>query len=122
MSDLSRVTLSGVVCTELNLSQGDKYTMVYFRLAQNKYKDESQFISVKAWGDLAERMSKYVKKGSYILLWGRLDVETYQEKEKFSVVAEGFEFARASKPKVDSETVEQEEAQTNNEIEEEVPF
>lgn len=121
MADISRVTLSGRVCTDPIFNDGD-HKNVYFRLAQNKFNKDSQFISIKGWDDIAERISKYVKKGSSIVLWGRLDISTYNEKERMEVVVEGFEFfGGGGKSKPQNEGVDREESMATA-INSEMPF
>ncbi len=52
-----------------------------FRLAVDQGKDEPMWLSVVAWRSLATQVEKYVKKGSLVLVSGRLSVDTYIDKE-----------------------------------------
>jgi single-strand DNA-binding protein len=52
-----------------------------FRLAVEQGKDEPLWLSVVAWRSLATQMEKYVKKGSLVLVSGRLSVDTYTDKQ-----------------------------------------
>jgi single-strand DNA-binding protein len=61
-------------------------------------KEEVTFVDVDAWGRSAETISQYMKKGSPILIEGRLkldqwdDKQTGQKRSKLGVVVEGFQF------------------------------
>jgi single-strand DNA-binding protein len=52
-----------------------------FRLAVDQGKDEPLWLSVVAWRSLATQVEKYVRKGSQVLVSGRLSVDTYMDKE-----------------------------------------
>ena len=45
-------------------------------------KEEVMFIGVTVWGKQAENCSQYLKKGSQVLVDGRLKLETWQKDEK----------------------------------------
>lgn len=58
---------------------------------------EADFIPIRVWGKKAEIVCKYVKKGNYITVSGRLRTGSYEDKEgnkKYitEVVAEDFKF------------------------------
>lgn len=40
---------------------------------------KTNFVEVKAWGKTAEFMCQYLKKGSYLIATGRLEVETWEK-------------------------------------------
>ena len=52
-----------------------------FRLAVDQGKEEPLWLSVVAWRTLATQTEKYVKKGSLVLVSGRLSVDIYTDKE-----------------------------------------
>jgi single-strand DNA-binding protein len=52
-----------------------------FRLAVDQGKDEPLWLSVVAWRSLATQVEKYVKKGSLVLVAGRLSIDTYTDKQ-----------------------------------------
>ena len=52
-----------------------------FRLAVDQGKEEPLWLSVAAWRSLATQVEKYVKKGSLVLVSGRLSVDTYTDKQ-----------------------------------------
>jgi single-strand DNA-binding protein len=61
-------------------------------------KEEATFVDVDAFGRQAETLAQYVKKGSPLLVEGRLrldqwdDKQTGQKRSKLGVVLEGFQF------------------------------
>lgn len=75
-------------------------------------KEEVSFIDCEAWGKTAEVIAQYHKKGSSILIQGRLKMDTWEDKQskekrsKLKVVVETFSFIGA---KVQSESSESEE-------------
>src|SRR5919205_363576 len=52
-----------------------------FRLAVDQGKEEPLWLSVVAWRTLATQVEKYVKKGSQVLVSGRLSIDTYTDKQ-----------------------------------------
>lgn len=66
-------------------------------------KEEVCFVDVTAWGNQAETLSKYLKKGDPIHLVGRLRTETWDDKQtgkkrsKLGVVLESFQFIGGGK-------------------------
>jgi single-strand DNA-binding protein len=67
----------------------DKRAWVRFTVAvgfswKNKngeYQDGTDFIPVSAWGPLAERCGRYLKKGSAVLVEGKIKVRSYDAKD-----------------------------------------
>lgn len=61
-------------------------------------KEEVTFVDVEAWARQAETLSQYMKKGSPIMIEGRLRLDTWDDKQtnqkrsRLCVVAEGFQF------------------------------
>ncbi len=84
MISFNQVTFAGNVGKESEVhttETGKTYTR--FSLAVDSFaKDEApMWLTVTAWGKLAEQVSKLVKKGSLVLVSGRLAVRTYSDKE-----------------------------------------
>jgi len=52
-----------------------------FRLAVDQGKEEPMWLSVVAWRNLATQVERFVKKGSLVLVAGRLSVDTYTDKQ-----------------------------------------
>ena len=46
-----------------------------------EYQDGTDFISVVAWGPLADRCGRYLKKGSGVLVEGKLRVRSYEARD-----------------------------------------
>jgi len=61
-----RFTPSGAAVATIGLAVNHRYQ------AENEWKDEPSFFTVIAWGNLAERCSEKLTKGSPILVEGRL--------------------------------------------------
>lgn len=60
----------------LNLATNER-----FRTTDGNWKDDTQWHPVVAWGKQAERLAAQVKKGSALLVEGRLVHRTYETKE-----------------------------------------
>lgn len=80
-------------------SSGKAYAS--FTLAVQKNKNETEFIDCTAWEKTAETIAEYFKKGSKILIQGRLSVSDYEkdgEKRRFTrVLTNSFEFVESKK-------------------------
>src|SRR5438067_1143285 len=85
MISFNQVTFAGNVGRESELQQTDNgNTYARFSLAVDSSftKDEPpMWLTVTAWGKLAEQVSKLVKKGSLVLVSGRLAIRSYTDKE-----------------------------------------
>ena|SRR5438067_1918435 len=83
----NQLTCIGNVGTdpEVKTSTSDK-PYARFRLAiptlSSKEDEQPSWVTVIAWGNLAEQVGKLVKKGSLVLVSGRLLVREYTDKEK----------------------------------------
>lgn len=89
-------------------------TLASFNLATNEnYKDKdgqwherTQWHTVNAWGKVAERVDKALKKGQEIIVEGKLVHKTYESKtgeKRYSTIIEATEFLLLT-PKNDVET------------------
>lgn len=58
---------------------GKKVTL--FTLAVDGYKDETNFINIVAWEQLASTIVNYTHKGSLIGIQGQLNTRTYEDKD-----------------------------------------
>ena len=69
-----------------------------FRTKDGELRDEVTFVDCEAFGRTAETLSKYLRKGSPVLLEGRLkldqweDKQTQQKRSKLKVVLENVQF------------------------------
>ena len=96
---LNNVILQGrltgdVEVKTMNNQKQTKYAN--FSIAVPKTKDEAMFINLKAFGETAENIAKYFKKGNGIIINGKLDVSQYEkdgQKTSFTaVVVNSFDF------------------------------
>jgi single-strand DNA-binding protein len=66
--------------------------------ATNELKEEVTFIDIDAFGKQAETLSQYVRKGSPLMVEGRLRLDTWEDKQtnqkrsRLGVVLEAFQF------------------------------
>ena len=85
MSGFNHCTFVGYVGVDPELRQTNEgVSFCRFRLAVDQGKDEPMWLSVVAWRQLATQVERFVKKGSQVLVSGRLSVDTYMDKDKAS--------------------------------------
>lgn len=105
MPGFNRATMLGNVTCDPKLTyDGDQTAVVDFALAVNRKwtaadgrkHEETCFIDVCGYGKLAENVSKYVMKGSLVLVDGRLCFETWekdgQKRSKHRLMANHVQF------------------------------
>ncbi len=107
MTDLNDVKLTGNLVRDPELRYTPKGTAVcnlsvavnrQWKSESGEKQEEAAFVEVTAWGKTGETIAQYFKKGSKILLAGRLKQETWDDKDtgkkrsKIVVVAEQFWF------------------------------
>lgn len=66
-----RYTQTGTAVTRITVANNNDYNG----------KENTSFIECTAWGKTAENVSKYLAKGSKVLIEGRLEIQTYDNKE-----------------------------------------
>lgn len=103
------------------VENSDKYYTKFIIAVDRNFKSadgmrKSDLIPVTIWGKKAEVVCKYMKKGSYISLSGRLRTGNYEDKDgikKYTaeVVAEDFKFVGSRKDNNPSEVQESGEIQ-----------
>ena len=85
-----RYTPSGTAVTDLGMAVNRQW----FDKQTNSKKEEVSFIDVTLWGKQAEIAGQYLKKGRQVLIEGRLQMDTWDDREtgqkrsKLKVVAE----------------------------------
>jgi len=131
MSDLNSIFLTGRLVGDPDIRytpQGNE--VAQFRIAvntnfkskqdPNKWQEETSFITIIAWNRLADKVEKTFKKGSLVLVEGRLRIREYEvdgnKKYATEVVARNLKLIVGKGEK----EVEAEEA--TNENEPDVPF
>jgi single-strand DNA-binding protein len=88
-----RYTPKGTSLAKLGLAVNRRWTA-----ETGEQKEETTFVDVEAWGVQAENIAKYMKKGSPMLIEGRLrldqwdDKQTGQKRSKLVVVCENSRF------------------------------
>lgn len=88
-----RYTPKGTAIARIGLAVNRNWTT-----ETGEKKEEVTFVDVDAFGRQAETLAQYMKKGSPLLVEGRLrldqwdDKQTGQKKSKLGVVLEGFQF------------------------------
>jgi single-strand DNA-binding protein len=107
MASFNKVVLLGNLTRDPEMRYTPKGTPIAkFSLGINRvWKDEAgekredvTFVDCSTFGKSAETLEKYVKKGSPLLVEGRLEQDTWDDKEtgqkrsKISVVVESFQF------------------------------
>jgi len=106
------VVLVGNLTRDVELKTTPQGTSVaVFGIAVNtKYgegKDEVYFGEIQAWGKQAESASKYLSKGSKVLVQGRLKTETWEKegekKSRTRIIASTIRFLSPKKDDVSSE-------------------
>ena len=107
MASFNKVILVGNLTRDPELRYTPKGTAVgkiglavnrTWRTETGEQKEEVTFVDVDAFGKQAETIGQYMRKGSPILIEGRLrldqwdDKQTGQKRQKLGVVVEGFQF------------------------------
>ncbi|MFR1907947.1 MAG: single-stranded DNA-binding protein [Clostridium neonatale] len=113
---MNKIILMGRLVRDPELrhtENGDKlYTKFTIAVQRNfKLSDgsrEADFIPVRVWGKKVEIVCKYVKKGNYITISGRLRTGSYEDNEgnkKYitEVVAEDFKFISGKREQTGTE-------------------
>ena len=73
-----------------------------YRDASGEQKEDVSFIDCSAWGKLGEMINQYAKKGSGVLVSGRLDQRSWEDKtdgkkrSRVEIVVEDFNFTGAA--------------------------
>lgn len=88
-----RYISSGTAVCEISLAIGRKW-----KGADGQMRDETTFVDVVIWGRQGENVNQYMKKGSQLLVEGRLNQERWEDKttgqkrSKINVVADRTQF------------------------------
>ncbi|MBB6631539.1 single-stranded DNA-binding protein [Clostridium algidicarnis] len=93
---------------EIKVLQEGERMVAKFTVAVNRnYKNsdgenKADFVPVSVWGKRAEIIMKYLQKGSFVSISGRLNTGSYEDKEgnrryTYEVVAEDFHFVENRK-------------------------
>jgi single-strand DNA-binding protein len=88
-----RYTPKGMAIAKIGLAVNRRWTS-----ETGEQRDETTFVDIDAFGKQAETIAQYMKKGSPMLVEGRLrldqwdDKQTGQKRSKLGIVLEGFQF------------------------------
>ncbi len=97
MYDINIVTLTGRSCADPEVryfeKDGEQRPVSRFSMAVQRNKDITDFLNISCYGGLAETVSKYLAKGMRITVSGRLQTDSYTNKDgvkvnTFEVVAD----------------------------------
>ena len=81
---LNVVSLVGRLVADPQERKADKYTIANFSIAIDREfsKDKiTDFLDCQAWNNTAEFVNKYLKKGALVAVVGRLQKDTWKDKE-----------------------------------------
>ena len=129
---MNKVILNGniVADPESRFSSGGK-TITNFRLAVSGRNDKTVYVDVTTFDKTAELVTKYKVKGDPVLIDGRLELDTWddkatgQKRSKLYVIADNVEFLSGSKNKSDDSekaTPANKKSNQTNEASDDVPF
>jgi single-strand DNA-binding protein len=88
-----RYTPKGMAISKLGLAVNRRWSS-----ESGEQREETTFVDIDAFGKQAETIAQYMKKGSPMLVEGRLRLDTWDDKQtgqkrsKLGVVLEGFQF------------------------------
>jgi single-strand DNA-binding protein len=122
---MNKVFLMGrfVATPELRTFDMDKLTTEFSLAVDSGYKNANgekvtDFINCQAYGKRAEFICKYFKKGSPILIEGRITMTKVKKEDKtttyFKVLVENTEFTYGDKDGVNVDALREQEAQRNS--------
>lgn len=87
MSDINVVTITGHIGNDPEIKYFDSGSVVTnFSVAIDEWQGQEKgskttWIDCRAWGKRAEFIAEYVKKGSLVMICGRLSVENWQAQD-----------------------------------------
>lgn len=72
-----KYTTGGTAMAEIGLAVNRRW----LDKTSNQWKDETTFVDVQLWGRTAEIAGEYLRKGSSVLIEGRLQLDQWDDKE-----------------------------------------
>lgn len=76
---MTNVVLTGRLTGDVEVKQAGKTVVANVTVASNKDKENTDFIPVTLWGEVAKNVEKYVKKGMRLTVIGELATNTYEK-------------------------------------------
>ena len=98
MSDFNYVAIKGRLTADpVSQQVNSGKILCKFSIASNGWKDEVSFFNCTVWGMLSETIHKTCKKGTSLLVWGRLKQDRWEtpqgeKRSAVNLVVEGFNF------------------------------
>lgn len=127
MAAINKITLIGRLTTDPEVkATTDGTSLAKFCIAVDRTfskEDKTDFINIVSWRDLAEQAEKYFKKGMLVLIEGRIQNRTYENKDGETVWATEVvsNFSRILESK--KNTSEAKEKNSDSDItEDDIPF
>ena len=118
---MNTVIIIGRTTTDIELkatTSGKSVTQFTLAVPKNFKKDETNFIPVVFWGQQAEALSKYVKKGQQIAIQGELTSRKYEvdgnKRTAYEVVGSNFSFCGAKNNSEGNNTADEKEVVQGN--------
>lgn len=105
-----------------------KFTLAVDRRFKKEGQPETDFISCAAFSKLADFSEKYLKKGTKVVLSGRIQTGSYKNKDgqtvyTTDVIAESIEFAESKKPEqTTNDNSDNEFADVPQSVKDDMPF
>jgi single-strand DNA-binding protein len=136
MAAFNKVILLGnLTCDIETRSTGAGTTVAKFGLAVSRkfsdrdgnQKEETAFVDVDAFGKQAEVLAKYLRKGSPLMVEGRLRFDQWenaegQKRSKLGVILEGFQFIPTGQRAGGSDSQSGAASGSDDSLDEDVPF
>lgn len=110
---MNRICLIGRLTRNPELKESESGTkQTIFTLAVNRIKEGADFINCVAWNKIAEVISKYLTKGRELGIEGRLQTNSYEDREgnkhyTTSVVVDNITFIGSKEHSKDEDIVKQ---------------
>ena len=125
---MNKVIITGRIATNLELrATSTGQSICEFRIANNRPANRdgervADFINCRVWNKTAETLVKYQSKGNLIAVSGRMQVDTYEDKEgnkKYNnyVLVEDLEYLESKK-----ESIPEEKLQTKTQVQDQIKY
>lgn len=88
---MNKLFLSGNLTKDATLKQINDKTVINFTIAVNEYKNKEQettFVNCKLWA--SEKLGTMLKKGTKVLLQGKLSIREYEKKFYTEMLVDSF--------------------------------
>lgn len=126
---MNTITIMGRLVADIEVQKKEELAYTRFTLAssnRNSKDKTTSFINCVCFGTKAEILSRYVKKGQQVIVYGELQISQYEDSKgkhkKAEVIVDNFEFIAT--PKNDNQTQAKEKETTTFDFvsDEDLPF